>query len=306
MTLPVRCPEPQYCEVRWHWSEKSQEACQRRTERAIAHAQRIAANPYVYGTFDFDRYERELSKRESAVEAHRAQQPSRPVDFTVTLNGERQLLALSPSDLKILGLLMTRDIFQINRLLRSGRSLSGGAGATVDYAGYQSMQGFVDNAVGVFTDLGTALTLSEPITLYRGIGIPIQPDEYDPDIAGIGEHLRTDGPWQSRFLDLGFSFASGSAEIALLYDGSASGQHPRTMSVLVELSVHRGLCLPKLEYRSQTLFDHLFSTSYLDATNGQVVFPPGTRWDVLSVDTTSEHGVPLVRMKQVALPERLR
>lgn len=31
----------------------------------------------------------------------------------------------------------------------------------------------------------------------------------------------------------------------------------------------------------------------------QVVFPPGPQWELISIDQDSEHGVPLVRMRQV-------
>ena len=214
-------------------------------------------------------------------------------------NGERQLLRLEPGDLSVIGLLMASDVYSINQHLRNGRSLASGAGMMIDYAGYTSMQHFVDDASAVFDHLGDSLTLDVPINLYRGIGVPQEPDEYYPDVAGISAYLTHGVSLEKEFLDAGFVFATTDPTVAMCYDGSDSGDSSPKLPVLLELEASQGLCSPHKEHRSADLFGHVFGTDFLADAGGQVIFAPGTRWQVISIKKHSTYGVPLVRMKQL-------
>lgn len=299
LLFPGRCPIPTVCGVTWHWSAEARESCQffqqeERVQRAFA----ALDLPFSYGSFEHREFEQQARKRAEAIAAHRRVQPALPEGVVLTRNGERQLISLSPSQLSAVGLLMTSDIYRINRLLRSGGSLASGANAMIDWAGYRSMQEFVDAACGVFDGLGESLTLDEPVRLFRGIGVPESPGGYDPDIAGISHHLTTGTPPHKELVDAGFSFATSDPQIALAYDGSDSGSLSMR-PVLLELEAHRGLCAPRQAHRSTSLFEHAFGIDFLDTAICQVVFPPGTQWELISVDEYSEHGVPVVRMRQV-------
>lgn len=244
-------------------------------------------------------YERHEKERKEATPAHVPVQPTLPEDIAVARNGERQLLRLEPGDLSVIGLLMASDVYSINQRLRTARSLDCGAGAMIDYAGYTSMQHFVDDASAVFGHLADSITLDAPIKLYRGIGVPQEPDEYSPDVAGISAYLTDEVPWQEEFHDAGFGFATTDPAIALCYDGTARGDSSPKVPVLLELDASQGLCSPSKEHRSPDLFGHVFGTDFLADASGQVIFPPGTRWRVISVEKTSVYGTPVVRIKQL-------
>jgi hypothetical protein len=193
---------------------------------------------------------------------------------------------------------MCTDIFGINELLRNGGSLASGAGGRIDWDGYTSMQAFVDTASDVFDGLGDALDFNEEVVLFRGVGVPLTPSHEYPDIAGISRHLSVGTPWDDTFADAGFSFATTDPETALFYRGDPNG-YPEKTAVLVELVSRRGLCVPGKMHRSTALFDHTFDTGLMAAGMEQVIFHPGTRWEITGVETTSDYGVPLVRMRQL-------
>jgi hypothetical protein len=262
---------------------------------------RIASNIRVGP--DQRRSEREQAKankqRAAEIAAHATELSTIPEDIVVDRNGERQLLTLKPRELNAVGLLMCTDVHPVNVLLRRGSTLSERPGAWIEYSGYESNQAFVDEAVDMFVRLGTALELDEPIRLYRGVRLFNEPDEFDQDLAGLSAHLLHGSPWIPRFLDLGFSFASTDATAALEYPLDKDVPLEKTFRILIELEADRGLCAPSRATRSQDLFAQLHGVQYLDDADSQVLFSPGTEWEIVSVDAESEHGVPLVRMKQI-------
>ncbi|WP_026554322.1 hypothetical protein [Arthrobacter sp. 35W] len=256
-------------------------------------------NPYLRGSFDYHQFQQRAQKQAAAVAAHVRVAPTHPYDVAETLCGERQLITLGAHELTAVGLLMASDIYAINERLRTGRSLATGAGVMIDYAGFASMQEFVDEALGVFGALGSSLTLGQPIKLFRGIGIPERPDSNYPDVAGIGAYLAGAMQFPQQFVDAGFGFATTNPEDALRYDGSARGEYPPKYPVLLELEAYSGLCVPQQEHRTAALVGHCFEVSYLSTSTGQVIFEPNTQWALVSICKDSQYGVPLVRMKQL-------
>lgn len=301
--LPSRCPIPGNCGRSWHWKSESRIACQRRqavrAEKAAARAARIAANPFRIGSFEFNEHERKVEKRKAATAARTPALPASPEESILARNGERQLITLDPRALMVVGLLMASDIYGVNQLLRNGGSLASDPGPMMDWEGYSSKQAFVDEAADIFHALGNTLTLDQPITVFRGIGIPVSPDDYNPDVAGIGHYLLTGDSWQSNFKDAGFAFAATDPSIALLYDGSSAHTSETMVPVLLELEVQRGLCAPNQEHRSTELFEHTFEARFLSDASGQIIFPPDTHWNVVSIDRDSDYGVPLIRMTMI-------
>lgn len=299
MLFIARCPVPDRCRSSWHWRAASREAClfhqqeERAEQTQRTHA---AAGQHRRGSFEQGQHERKAKQRAAAAAAHILAKPARPEDAAVSRNGDRQLMALGPGQLSVVGLLMSSAIFRINEQLRSGGSLASGAGARIDWDGYASMQEFVEAASGVFDRLGDALNLDEETTLFRGIGVPRTPDEHYPDIAGFSQHLATGAAWRNEFVDAGFGFAATDPKVALSFNGDS--EFPPKDAVLFEMVASRGLCAPGQEHRSVSLFEHTFDASILASAIGQVLFPLGTRWDVMSFDRNSEYGVPLARMRQ--------
>lgn len=302
--LPARCPIPEICRSSWHWKSESRISCQRRQDAKEEPAARIVTNPHEYGSSEFYIYKREVERKAQltadASAAHVQEHPTYANEVILARNGERQLLTLGPNELIAIGLLTCKDIYMINQLLRSGGSLIGSVRKSTKWERYRSMQEFVDHALGSFGSLGESLHLDEPMLLFRGIGVPKEPSENNLDIGGIGNHLTRGVPWMNEFVDEGFSFATTNPDDALYYDGSGLPENHPKHQVLLQLDVQRGICVPHLKHRSQKLFEHLFDAPYLPKAIGQVVFPPGTRWSVVSIDRDSGYGVPLVRMKQVA------
>jgi hypothetical protein len=154
--------------------------------------------------------------------------------------------------------------------------------------------------MSLFQRLGSAIKLTEPIMLLRGIAIPPVPNEYDPDIAGLGEHLSQGAAWHHAFTDAGFRFAATDAVAARRFDGTGNGGWSESMRpTLFELTVHSGLCIPEHAHRGPALFKHLVDTRFLDTGISQVVFPPDTQWEIDEVHEDSTYGLPLVRMRQL-------
>jgi hypothetical protein len=297
LRLPTRCSH-HHTGPQWHWTERSREVC-RQEQLASAEYLKNAPNmPYL--AIQAAQHSEFLKQQAAATAAHVPVQTTNPDTEILNRNGEIQLLSLNRDDLKVIGLLTCADIFNINRGLRKGSDLSGGAGFVLDCKGYASKQKFVNDAIAVFLKLGGARELDEPIRLFRGIGLPLKPDQYDLDVAGLSDHLQNNTPWTTNFTDLGFMFANTRPQDALHFNGVDSGAPKNAIPILFELEADRGLCAPQLEYRTTALFDHVYGIDFLDNAHGQVIFPPGSEWEIVSVDKISEHGVPLVRMKQVS------
>lgn len=295
MHLPRRCPIPDTCGVRWHFTGNSIDRCLELEEKERSND--------VYETWQetLERRERETQDAQlaAAVAAHVPAALSIPADLALSFHGGQQLLALSPWQIPVVGLLTTTSIYYTNRLLRRGNSLEGGAWAAIDWANYPSNQAFVNDAQTIFDDLGEALVFKEPMRLFRGITVPNELHESIPDIAGIGAHLVNGTAWNTAYIELGYGFATTEPEIATQYPLRTYGDSGG-IRILTELEATSGLCLPRQEHRSTELFELTYNNVHLSTTACQVVFPPGTRWEVTAVDTESDYGVPLVRMKQKA------
>lgn len=295
MHLPRRCPIPDTCGVRWHFTGNSIDRCRDAEEEERSN--------HVYETWDQrlerEQHETQSAERAAAVASHVPATLSTAEDLALSFHGERQLLALSPWQIPVVGLLTTVSIFHTNRLLRRGSSLEGAAGAAIDWAGYPSNQAFIDHAQTVFDDLGEGLVFKEPMKLFRGIEVPAELHESIPDIAGISGHLLNGAAWDAEYIERGFGFATTEPEIATQYPLGIYGDSG-WLRVLIELKATSGLCLPRQGHRSAELFELTYSVPHLSTTACQVVFPPGTRWEVITIDKESDYGVPLVRMKQKA------
>lgn len=289
--LPLLCPAPKICEKTFHWTQKSRLWCE------FLRNQESAED--VYDPRPFWEIEQER-KRVAATKAHVPVPPTNAAESAILSAGERQLIALDEKSIRVLGLLTSSDVYAPNERLRGGQSLDADAGAYLGYEGqYNTLQQFVDDARAIFASLGGSLTFPTPIRLFRGVGLPGDLDGDMPDIAGLGRHLQTGAPWLSSFTDDGFGFATTDPETALKYDGRRFEDDPPLEPTLFELTTKRGLCVPGQLHRSTALFDHTYDSHYLGTDMGQVVFEPGTRWEITSVHKNSAHGVPLVRMVQV-------
>jgi len=294
MVLPRRCPTPALCGSSWHWTKNSRDSCQlhqrKRNKRLAAESKNLRPP---------DPFEKE--RIEQCVEAVKNYNPTSPTgsaDIILHRNGERQLLALNPSDISTVGLLTASEIYPINELLRNKGKLEVTAGPWFDMRGYTSKQHFVDTACAVFNNPELSLELDEPIKLFRGIGFPANSNKFNFDVAEINQYLRTGEPWTEIYVDAGFSFAATNPDTAKNYNGSKHFPFP-VRPILLELEAFRGLCIPHQTHRTVTLFEHICGIDFLDAAIGQVIFPPGTQWEVNSIDRHSKYGVPLVRMHQI-------
>jgi hypothetical protein len=299
--LPRRCQTPAICQTRVHWTAAALERCEIRQEWARAEqAKHILAPMRRSDPFEGRRQETMDRKREEAVAEHHPSAPDDPAEQAVARNGERQLLALSGTHLATIGLLACADIYSVNEVLRRGGHLTGPAPSMMDLAGYASKQEFVDAAYAAFAAVSDAIDFDQPVRLFRGVGLPTNPDQHRPDFAGIAWHLKSGLPWQSESLDLGFAFATTDPRNAILYDGRETTPDPTAnLPVLLELDAFRGICIPSPKHRSAQLFEHTFNTRFLDTAQCQVIFPPGTRWKVTSVELHSDYDRPMVRMRQM-------
>lgn len=236
--------------------------------------------------------------RDRALAGHIPVSPSDPTEQVLARNGERQLMTLDRSDLTVIDLLLATDVYRINRQLRSGGSLNLSPGAMLDWNGYESLESFVNEAVAVFGDLGQSVQLDEPLHLFRGLGIPREAGGDARGFAGLGRYLAGGGPWDRTFTDAGFGFAAADPQVALKHDGYHTRSEP-LRPVIVGLEARAGLCLPQRRHRSRKLFEHTLEQNYLmDLKDSQVIFAPGTRWEITGVQDGSVYGLPLVTMKQ--------
>lgn len=289
--LPTRCPAPNICETSLHWTKISRLHCEYLQTQESAEVDEV---PLSYEE------RRQIEKNAAATTAHVPVPTAHSADLEVLRNGERQLITLDHKDVRVLGCLASVDIYIPNERLRSGRSLAVDAGAYIGYEGrYNTQQAFIDDALDVFRHLGSSINLDAPVRLFRGVGLPENPNHEYPDIAELSRHLRNGTPRLSTFTDDGFGFATTDPETALCYDGRRHDADPPRFPVLFELTAHAGLCVPEQMQRSQVLFGHTFDSAMLATDMSQVIFPPGTRWEILRVEKDSSYGVPLVRMRQI-------
>ena len=290
----TRCPIPEICRVTNHWTMESRRVCAAR-QRAISRSTDAAQDVQVH----LDPYEAaRRADRDRALAAHAPVSPSDPAEQVLARNGERQLMTLDRSDLTVIDLLLATDVYRINRQLRSGGSLNVSPGAMLDWNGYGSLERFINEAVAVFRGLGQAVRLDEPLHLFRGLGIPCETGGDARGFAGLGRHLAGDGAWDGTFTDAGFGFAAADPHVALKHDGRWAGTGP-LRPVMVELEARAGLCLPQRRHRSRKLFEHTLEQTFLmDLQDSQVVFAPGTGWEITGVQDGSVYGIPLVTMKQ--------
>lgn len=295
MHLPRRCPIPDTCGVRWHFTGNSIDRCLDLEEEERSNI--------VHETWQetLERREREAQDDQlaAALVAHVPATLSSAEDLALSFHGEQQLLALSPWQIPVVGLLTTTSIYHTNRLLRRGNSLEGGAGAAIDWAGYPSNQAFVNDVHTIFDDLKEALVFKEPMRLFRGVTVPKELHESIPDIAGISGYILKGTAWNTSYIERGFGFATTEPEIATQYPLGSYGDSGG-VRVLIELEATSGLCLPRQGHRSVELFELTYYDVHLSTTACQVIFPPDTHWEVTAVDRESDYDVPLVRMKQKA------
>jgi hypothetical protein len=297
--LPVRCAKPEICETHWHWGQ-GRWHCEYYRYQIVM--DELPQAPLLAGrakAIPFEHVARE-AKPPTALAVHVPVMPEHAADQVVVLNGERQLALLTKQEIEAIDCLASNGIYGANERLRRGHSLDVQCGAYVDGLGYRSLRAFIDHALATFDHLGQAVALDKSITVFRGVGVPKDPDEFDPDIAGISRYFSSGEPWDRSFTDAGFGFAATDAATALDHDGTANGGYADSMThVLFELDIHSALCIPAQVHRSADLYERTYGRPMLDTLNGQVVFPPGTSWEITSLKRNSEHGVPLVHMRQL-------
>ena len=298
MLSPTRCPIPGICQVTNHWTARSRRVCGARQQEISRPADAAGDVQVCLGLYE-DSYEAARSaERDRALAGHVPVSPPDPAEQVLTRNGGRQLLTLNKSCLTVISLLLATDVYRINRQLRSGGSLNLSPGVMLDWNGYESLERFVNEAVAVFGHLGQAVQLDEPLHLFRGLGIPDETGGDARGFAGLGRYLAGGGPWDRTFTDAGFGFAAADPQVALKHDGYLTRVGP-LRPVIVELEARAGLCLPQRRHRSRKLFEHTLEQNYLmDLQDSQVIFAPGTRWEILAVQDRSVYGIPLVTMKQ--------
>ncbi|TFD72142.1 hypothetical protein [Cryobacterium sp. Hb1] len=294
-----------------HWTARDREACrQAHLDKRQADIERKTKQQSVPREPAYRREERKWKERRraAAIAAHVGVPSTIHEEMVVDRNGERQLFSLFPKELDVVGVLTSLDVFPANKLLRNGMSLNDDGGLLLDGYPYETQQTLVDAAVDLFFRLDTALDLDEPIRLYRGLGLFVSPNQFDPDVAGLSAYLHHGTPWDPVLRDLGFGFACTNPKEALRF-GRAQQGSSATLQVLFELEADRGLCIPKASARSRNLFQSVYDIEVIKIANAQVIFPPGTEWEIVEAPEKSEHivivggkqlQVPLVRMKQVA------
>ena len=280
--LRIRCPHPEECGQVRHWDPREWVGCVDLDDAASVR-----------------RYEQEEEAREAqeweqvfaqAGEQHRPLEPPGVAERLLRDHGERQLRHLDPAVLLVLGLLTGSGVVRVNEALRSGHGLDAACAADLDWAGYSSNGDFAAAAAAAFTALGPVLELPSPVTVYRGLSV--RP----------GSSLAGSLPPGGVFQDPGFAFAAATAEEAAYYTTDeawwvAAARDPSARSVVLELEVSRGVCIPHPEHRSRALVAHLARTRQVGADRlgrpehqhptalerafGQVIVPSGSRWQVV-------------------------
>lgn len=239
------------------------------------------------------------SELEAALSSYEQQFPTDSNEIAATRNGERQLLGLSVDHL-ILGLLLTTDIYRLNRCLRSGDTMEGGPGPMMDWRGYESHQRFFDDAMRMFERIGSDLDLDEPIEVFRGVGIPPANAWETFDLWGIRAHLESGNPWQPTVVeDPGFMFASPSEAFAESFDGSDANRIASEWRVVCMMEIRSGLCIPDPIYRTPELMRRLHNKDFLSGAGGQVIIPPVSQWRI--TDVVPDHITKTVRVRMQQL-----
>lgn len=252
--LPSRCPYPSHCGRSWHWSKNSKQSCdvsqrswRRQKERLNGANSGAGPRPHKEPKWELDK-------------DYAAQSPAETEDIVLVRNGERQLALLESDELRSLGILLSKYVFGVNKLLRSGANV------------ISKHQGPYDGLVSPFEKLDHALELDQPVRMYRGITGPLTLTEK---------------------ADLGFSFACTDPDSALTY----AVVEPR---YLLQLYVVRGLCIPDMKHRSPALRERCNGIPMLSHSFGQIIFPPKTEWEILSTNWSPDAtGVTVVHMKQL-------
>lgn len=299
MRFLQRCPNEQHERFRRHWTSAGQERCDARYRGAI-----LTVSDHTDWHDDTSWLERSMQETEdreaaAALNSYVQQYPSDRNEIVLNRNGERQLLGLHGLH-SVVGLLLTKDVYGLNRCLRTGEPLDGAPGSVMDWNGYVSYQQFVDDARKVIAKLGSSLDLDEPITVFRGIGIPPTTDRASSDIWGIREHLESGEPWHATVVeDHGFTFATPSEPTAHRYDGSDFHNVDPEWLIVCTMEIRRGLCIPDQIYRTPQLMRHLYADHYLRGSDGQVIIPPLARWRITEVVADFEIKTVRIRMHQV-------
>lgn len=240
-----------------------------------------------------------LSELKTAPSTHEQQFPTDANEIAVNRNGERQLLGHTV-DHTVLGLLLTSDIYRLNRRLRSGDTMEGPAGMWMDQANYESHQQFFDDAMRIFGEVGSDLDLDEPIEVFRGVGIPSADAPGSFDLWGIRAHLESGTYWRPTVVeDPGFTFTSPSETLAQRYDGSADSHIAPEWKIVCTIKIRRGLCIPARAYRTPQLMRHLDHNKTLSTAIGQVIIPPVSRWHITEATPDHETNTISVRMHQL-------
>ncbi|WP_433673814.1 hypothetical protein [Microbacterium gorillae] len=299
MRFLQRCPNEQHKRFRHHWTSASQERCDALFRGSILTVSDRTDWPDDMSWLERSMQEREEQKAAAALSSYVQQYPTDRNETVLNRNGERQLLGLHEWH-SVVGLLLTNDVYGLNRCLRTGAPLHGEPGPMMDWNGYVSYQQFVDDARKVFSTLGSSLELDEPITAFRGLGMPPATDRISSDIWGIREHLDSGEPWHTTVVeDRGFAFATPSEPTAHHYDGADFHNVDPEWLIICTMEIRRGLCVPDQIYRTPRLRSHLYADHYLRGADGQVIIPPLARWRITEVVPDFEIKTVRIRMHQV-------
>jgi hypothetical protein len=240
------------------------------------------------------------SKAKEAAAAHVTEVPESKDEQLVTSSAERQLLGPGRRWLDVFDLTLTVDIYRINRDLRAGTPLTSDPGAMLDWNGYTSLGHFHDDAMKMFSEVGEDLTLDGPVRAYRGIGIPPADFWGYSDPFGIGAHLRGGDALSGDLLvDPGYGFAALDEDLARSYDGSDGNREEPEFKVLLDIEVHRALCVSSVAHRSRELVELLHNVTFLSNAPCQLILPPGSQFRVLDVEEPGADGWMRVRIRQV-------
>lgn len=195
----------------------------------------------------------------------------------------------------------------MNGALRSGEGLGRRCAIDLCNAGYASNGQVVKAAESVFNALGPALDLNSPINAYRGLRS--SPTDY---LAALNPNISP----PTRVEEPGFVFAAPTPEEAAFYQGKdAWWARPDPPSMLLQLEIHRAICIPHPDDRSRELVAHLARTrrvnpsptrpkpehqhpTQLESAKGQLIVAPGSRW-AASASAPPGHESVTVILRQV-------
>lgn len=282
-----------------HWTRRAQARCDANQAELDA---RTADEPVPPPQMQVVRRIPERDRREFEAEpaARALQEPRNLTEAAVLRNAERQLTLVEPRWLPALDMLMTKDIYRINRNLRQRVSLHDvPVGPVLDSNGYPSVDALLDQATSLFANLGDALSLDEPLTVHRGIKVT-ELDYGDQDIWQIQALLRGEiAALQDELEDPGFIFTTPFEEEASLHAGHAN-EDAACWRILFEMTVQRGLCLPDQDISSDEHLRRVQPHFYLRGATSQIVVPRGSRWRVRCATLDSEdEGLMRIQLDQV-------